>query len=74
VSKDVRIYGCFLNKEGVCKQSSVGKIVFMSSVQILQFTRIIVYALQENFHFFEQYRIFVLVDYIKLGWSKCLCG
>ena len=62
------------NPEGVIKQNSVGKTVFMSSVQILHFTLIIIYVLQVNFHFFEQYRICVLVDYIKLGWSRCLCG
>jgi hypothetical protein len=63
----VRIHGYFLKLEGVHKQNSVGKTVFMSSVQILQFTLITIYVLQVNFHFFEQYRICVLVDYIKLG-------
>jgi hypothetical protein len=67
VSKDVRIHGYFLKPERVRKQNSVGKTVFMSSVQILQFTLIIIYVLQVNFNFFEQYKICVLVDYIKLG-------
>jgi hypothetical protein len=63
----VRILGYFLKPEGVHKQNNVGKTVFVSSVQILQFTLIIIYVLQVNFHFFEQYRICVRVDYIKLG-------
>jgi len=67
ISKDVRIHGYFLKPEGVRKQSSVGRTVFMSSVQILQFALIIIYVLHVNIHFFEQYRICVLVDYIKLG-------
>ena len=46
----------------------------MSSFAILHFALIIIYVLQVNFHFFEQFGICVLVDYIELAWSKCLVG